>query len=194
MIEADRVHSTPPTNSSAVQEANPRPEARAESGHAFPCQPAIAAPKNETRTGESANRFDGVCRRSVLAALALLPAALPVASLAAPADPIFELIETHRGAVIAWNAALTLQQRLEEAGDWDAADAVAEKPCHDANGAFLALVAEPAITRAGLVAKLAYFQELLVDHETNWTVDECVVPSLLINSFAASLKNIGVLA
>jgi hypothetical protein len=106
-------------------------------------------------------------------------------------DPVFDLIEAHRAAFAAWMAALALQARLERAGDRDAANEVAENPCHEANEAFQALVGASATTMPGLRAKVAYFEDLLADHETNWMLDECASPSVLINSFAVSLENIG---
>jgi hypothetical protein len=48
MIEADRVLSTPPLNSSSIQEANPPPEARAESVDSFSHQPGIGSQKAKT--------------------------------------------------------------------------------------------------------------------------------------------------
>jgi hypothetical protein len=53
MIEADSVLSTPPLNSSSIQEASPPPEARAESLDSFSHQPAIRQPESRTLTSES---------------------------------------------------------------------------------------------------------------------------------------------
>lgn len=122
-----------------------------------------------------------------------MPVALPAAA-AISADPIFQLIEAHRAAFAAWMVALTLQNRLEQTDDRKAAWEVVEKPGLDANDAFDALVTEPATTMPGLVAKLAYLQELWVDDETGWLIDDCVHPTDLINSFAASVRIIGGLA
>jgi len=58
----------------------------------------------------------------------------------------------------------------------------------------VALVVEPATTRSGLIAKLACFQELSAGHETKWMVEDRVEAFVLIDSFATSLQNIGVLA
>jgi len=69
-----------------------------------------------------------------------------------------------------------------------------EWACHAANDAFDALVVAPTTTRPALLAKLAYFQELSADHETEWMIDERVCPSALIDSIVESLQNIGGLA
>ena len=55
-----------------------------------------------------------------------------------------------------------------------------------------AWVAEPATTVQGLVAKLAYFDELAGEFETEWMVYDRPEAAVLIQSFAASLRNIGV--
>jgi hypothetical protein len=107
---------------------------------------------------------------------------------------VFNLIEIHRKAHAAHMTSLNLQNRFERRfgigeGDW-----VAEKPCHDEDDAFVAFVAAPATTLAGLLAKLAYFDELASEHETEWMVCERADASVVIQSFTASLKNIGVLS
>jgi hypothetical protein len=56
----------------------------------------------------------------------------------------------------------------------------------------MALVAAPATTMQGLSAKLAYFDELAGEFETEWMIRERAEAAVLIQSFAASLKNIGV--
>jgi hypothetical protein len=114
--------------------------------------------------------------------------------LAAAVDPVFELIEIHRKAHAAHMAALQLQNRFERRygagqGSW-----VSTKPCHDEDDAFEAFVAEPAATVQGLSAKLAYFDELAGEFETEWMVCDRAEAGVLIQSFAASLKNIGVLS
>jgi len=134
-------------------------------------------------------------RRRLLTVVAggAVAAAIPTAILtAAPAvDPLFDLIEAHRKTHITHMAALELQNRLERRQD-SRADWVATKPCHDEADAFAALIAAPAITPQGLLAKLAYLQHLASEFETEWMIDEQVYPLDLIQSFAASLKNIGV--
>jgi hypothetical protein len=135
-------------------------------------------------------------RRRLLTVVAggAVAAAIPTAALsAAPAiDPVSGLIEAHRNAHAAQLAAIGELNRLEKIhgpghGNW-----ITEKPCHDANEAFDALVAAPATTLPGLIAKLDYLQELSGEFETEWMISECIETSDLIESFAVSIKNIGV--
>ena len=161
MTQADRVHSTPPTNTSANN---------------------LPGPVDPTR-----RRLLTVAAGGAVAAVA----GIPTAAQASPADPIYAAIEAHRNAHIAHLAAIKELGRFEEDGDSDH-DWITEKPCHEAFHTFEAFVVEPAITPQGLVAKLAYLQHLASEFETEWMIEECVVPLDLINSFAASLENIGV--
>jgi len=131
-----------------------------------------------------------------IAAGGAVAAAIPTATLAGiPAiDPMFDLIEAHRKAHAAHMASLELQNRFERRygagqGSW-----VSTKPCHDEDDAFVAFVAAPATTVPGLLAKLDYFEELASEDETEWMTRERAEPDVLIQSFAASLKNIGVLS
>jgi hypothetical protein len=73
-------------------------------------------------------------------------------------------------------------------GSW-----VSTKPSHDEDDAFMAFVAEPATTVQGLFAKLAYFDELAGEFETEWMVRERAEAAVLIQSFAASIRSILVL-
>ena len=165
----------------------------AESVHSFSLQPAIAQPESGNLTSESGKAASGLSRRTMLGALAALPAALPAA--AEPlSDPVFALIEAHRAAHIAHGDALVVQDRLEKTGNIEEAWRVSENPCCVENDAFDALVAAPATTRPGLLAQLAYFQKLAADDETDWMFDDRIQARVLIDSFAASLKNIGVLS
>jgi hypothetical protein len=166
---------------------------RAESVDSFSLQPAIGQRENGNRVSESRKPAEGLSRRVVLAGVASV-VALPIVS-AAPivADPVLDLIDTHRKTHIAHMAALKLQARLEREND-NRADWVAEKPCHDEADAFAAFIAAPANTPEGLHAKLAYLQELASEFETEWMIDELMYPLGLIQSFAASLENIGVRA
>jgi hypothetical protein len=145
-----------------------------------------------------ADHSDTTRRRFLTSAAgAAATGAIPTALLtAAPAvDPVFELIGAHRKAHAAHMAALELQDRFERRygyggggrGSW-----VSTQPCHDENEAFEAFVAEPAATMRGLSAKLAYFEELAGEFETEWMVYDRAEAAVLIQSFAASLKNIGV--
>jgi len=82
MTQADSVLSTPPINTSPIQEANPPPEARAESVDSFSLQPGIGQPESQKLTSESGKVAEGLSRRLLLAGLALLPAGLPAAGTA----------------------------------------------------------------------------------------------------------------
>jgi hypothetical protein len=162
MTQADSVHSTPPTNTSA------RHSRRSILG-------AIAG---------SAAAAGGIAGLNPVIA-----AALPID---AATDSVFELIDTHRKAHAAHMASLELQNRFERRygvghGSW-----ISTQPCHDEDDAFVAFVAAPATTVPGLLAKLDYFEELASEDETEWMTRERAEPDVLIQSFAASLKNIGV--
>jgi hypothetical protein len=105
-------------------------------------------------------------------------------------DPVFGLIEAHRKAHAAHVASLELQNRFERRygsgqGSW-----ISTKPCHDEDDAFEAFVAAPATTIQGLRAKMAYFEELASEFETEWMVYDRVACPALIESFTASLANI----
>ena len=158
MIEAERVHSTPPLNLS---------------------------PK-------SAN---GLSRRNMLGALAVLPVALPAAVAAAEPDPIFATIDAHRRARAAHLTAIEELNRLEKiygVADWGF---TTDRPCHDDNATFEILLGAAASTLPGLLAKLAYLREIADSDDAAWMLDECESGSLrLIDSLAASLRNAGVLA
>jgi hypothetical protein len=125
-----------------------------------------------------------------VAAGATALAVAPARAAAPAADPIYAAIAVHRKAHIAHMASLELQARFERRygigkGNW-----VSTKPCHDEDDAFMAFVAEPATTAQGLFAKLAYFDELAGEFETEWMIRERAEAAVLIQSFAASLKNI----
>jgi len=105
---------------------------------------------------------------------------------------VFVLIDAHRRACKKHLVALDEANRLELVGaDW--AD-ITEKPCHDENDAFEILLAAPATTIAGLAAKLSYLRAIAEGKEA-WMLDEREGAALiLLDSFTASLRNIGVLA
>jgi hypothetical protein len=60
---------------------------RAESVHAFSPQPAIGQPESQTLTSDSPKPAEGLSRRNLLSALAVLPAGLPVLPVAAASNP-----------------------------------------------------------------------------------------------------------
>jgi hypothetical protein len=88
-----------------------------------------------------------------------------------------------------------VQDRFERRfGVDDRSDEISERACNAEYDAFEALVAGVATTRPGLLAWLAYLQELDSAFETEWMiVDRLFVPNL-IKSFVASLENVGVQA
>jgi hypothetical protein len=190
MIEADRVHSTPPLNSSSVLNDSPRPEAPSESVDSFFQPTAIGQPESGNLASDSRKPAKGLSRRAALAGLAVLSAAVPAALPAAAAapDPVFALIEAHKVATAAHEASIYEADRLKDL-------ALCEKPCLDDNLAFEALLDAPSTTLPGLVAKLAYLRTYAADGEQAWMLDEREGGSLaLIDSIIASLKNVGVLS
>lgn len=125
MIEADRVHSTPPLNSS------PKPA-------------------------------EGLSRRNMLGALAMLPAVLPAATAAATsADPIFAMIEAKRAADLAHGDAITMQDRADTQFGFDSdeafeADERCEAACHAAHDAAWKVATTVPTTLAGVAAILRF--------------------------------------
>lgn len=117
------------------------------------------------------NTSVSLSRRNMLAGLAALPAAGPAIATAA-VDPLFDLIDAHRVAQVAHLAAIHEAGRLEGLHGGYYGDITA-KPCDDENDAWAALLETAAITL--------------------WMLDDRVA-LLLLDSFAASLKNIGVLS
>jgi hypothetical protein len=61
---------------------------------------------------------------------------------------------------------------------------------HDENDAFEALVAAPATTLPGLLAKLDYLEELSSEFETEWMMEERADAGALCRSFAESIANL----
>jgi hypothetical protein len=112
-------------------------------------------------------------------------------------DPIFAAIDAHRKANAAHEAACEELQRLERVqgatAAWANLNGMTEKPCHDENDAFAALVAAPSTTMPGLIAKLAYLQDLAHELETAWMFeDRQEIALALIESFAVSISNLSV--
>jgi hypothetical protein len=117
-----------------------------------------------------------------------IPQAVTVPSIAPSADPVFGLIEAHRKADRDFDAALDEQARLERIDDKDA-DSVSEAPCHAAFNAFDVLLAAPAVTLPGIIAKLAYLQDIA--KRDAWMFNDRPGSAiLLIESFAASIANV----
>jgi hypothetical protein len=161
MTQADRVFSTPPTNTSAINPVDPTRRGFI----------AVAAGASIISVGS-------------LAAVAAMPIAGALPTTAA-ADPIYAAIDAHRNANAVHLAALKAAEGLT---DWG----ITEQPCHDENDAFEVLIGAPATTLGGLRAKLEYLR-VIAEGEEAWMLDEREGTALnLIDSFAASLKNIGV--
>jgi hypothetical protein len=174
MTQADRVF-TPPIRTSAID------------------HPMMFPPRDPTRRRFLAvAAVASVVSAGTLAAAAArdpsVPAAVTVPRDSTP-DPVFGLIETHRKADRDFDAALDEQSRLERIGDEAAADLVGEAPCHAAFDAFDALLAAGATTLPGLVAKLAYLQDIA--ERDAWMFDDRTgCARRLIEGFAASIANV----
>jgi hypothetical protein len=137
MTQADRVHSTPPLNSSSIQRLS---------------------------------------RRHMLGALAVLPAALPAAA-AAPADPIFAVIDRHRELSVHFTAAVDVSARLEDGPEFEAADAIADQRCRVLLDHADTLIRSQPTTMAGALALMRYVASLEewqmpADRRENWEIAE----------------------
>jgi hypothetical protein len=175
MTQADSVLSTPPTNTSAID------------------HPMMFPPRDPTR-----RRFlavaavaSAVGAGSLAAAAAMdpsVPAAMTTPRHSRP-DPMFGMIEAHRMASAAHGIALVEQARLEQIGDLDAAWSISEQRCHDEFGAFDALLSAAATTVPGILAQLAYLQEIA--KQDAWMLeDRDDSATRLIEGFAASIANV----
>ena len=152
--------------------------------------PPINTPVDTTR-----RRF--LSQAAVAAASgAALCVALPLPVSAGDAervpDPIYAAIELHRRTHVAHMESLALQSRLERKHGIGKCGWVSEKPCHEEDNAFDALVTASATTLPGLIAWLDYLQELASEFETEWMMYDRTPAAVLVDSFVASLKNVGV--
>jgi len=168
MIQADRVLSTPPTNT------------------------PVDTKRRRFLTVAAIGSMVGA---GSLAFAAAAPNDLPKAVTVPPAvaiaehDPVFGLIDAHRKADRDHEAALDDQDRLERIGDDAAADIASEASCHAAFKAFDVLLAAAATTLPGIVAKLAYLQEIA--HRDAWMLTDRPDAAIhLLESFAASVANV----
>jgi hypothetical protein len=175
MLQADSVLSTPPTNTSKIDHTMMFPP-RDPTRRRFLAVAAVAS----------------VVSAGTLAAAAAMdpsvPAAVTMPRRSNP-DPVFGLIEAHRRASAAHGIALGEQSRLEQIGDLDAAWSIFEQPCHDEFNAFDALLSAEAITVPGIVAQLAYLQEIAEHNAWMFSDREDSAPRLL-KGFAASIANV----
>jgi hypothetical protein len=174
MTQADRVLSTPPTNTSAID------------------HPMFPPSRRRFLTIAAGASFVGAGSLAAATMAPNVPQAVTVPSIASsPAlpDPVFGLIEAHRKADRDFEAALDEQNRLELIGDEAAADLVGEAPCHAAFKAFDALLSAAATTVPGIVAQLAYLQEIAERNAWMFNDREDSAPRLL-KGFAASIANV----
>jgi hypothetical protein len=131
-------------------------------------------------------------RRRFLSASAGLVAVGASLTLATPPagaseDPIFGLIEAHRKASAAHDAALVEQNRLEQIGDPEA-DWITEAPCHAAMDAFHDLIETPPKTLAGLQAWSRYLEE--IGNVEAWMFEE--EGPTLVRTLAEALEGLAV--
>jgi hypothetical protein len=132
---------------------------RAESVDSFSHQPAIGHPVRGAPISESGKPVEGLSRRNLLGALAVLPVALPTA-VAAP-DPIFALIAAKQAADIAHGNAIDVQDDADARYGHDSeqaweADEACEEACHRAMDAAWQLAITAPTTLAGVVAMLRF--------------------------------------
>src|SRR5258705_11112202 len=168
MIQADRVLSTPPTNT------------------------PVDTTRRRFLTVAAIGSMVGA---GSLAFAAAAPNDLPKAVTVPPAvaiaehDPVFGLIDAHRKADRDHEAALDDQDRLERIGDDAAADIASEASCHAAFKAFDVLLAAAATTLPGIVAKLAYLQDI-ANRDAWMFTDRPDAAIHLLEGFAASIANV----
>jgi hypothetical protein len=149
-----------------------------------------STPPTNTPIDTTRRRFLTVAAGASVASVGTLAvAAMPAAgsdSAACAVDPIDAAIERYKDASAAHTAALDELARLEKCDpDWDHGW-ITEQPCHDEFAAFDALLAAAATTLPGLLAKLAYLQDI-AEHNA-WLFDNRQgATGLLIESFAASI-------
>jgi hypothetical protein len=157
MAQAKRVHSTPPTNT------------------------PIDMKRRRFLTVAAAASVVSV---GTLAVAAISTAAMPAA---VTTDPVYAAIERYKEAAAAHEAALQELDRLERIDpDWDHGW-ITERPCHDEFNAFDALLEAAALTLPGLLAKLAYLQDI-VGREAWLFEDHQGTAIRLIESFAGSIS------
>ena len=167
MTQADSVLSTPPTNT------------------------PVDTTRRRFLTVAAGASFVGVGSLAAAAMAPSVPAAVTILRTCATVahDPVFGLIEAHRRADRDFDAALDEQSRLERIGEWAAADLVGEAPCHAAFHGFDVLLAAPAATLPGIVAKLAYLQDIAKRNAWMFT-DRPNAAIVLLEGFAASIANV----
>jgi len=170
MAQADRVLSTPPTNT-PVDTTRRR----------FLAVAAFAS-------AAGASGLAAAAMASNVPAAVTVPLAPATAESTALPDPIFGLIEAHKKADRDHEAALDEQEHLERIGD-RAADWIGEATCHASFNAFEVLLAAPATTLPGIRAKLAYLQDI-ANRDAWMLTDHPDAAILLLEGFVASVTNV----
>jgi hypothetical protein len=135
MDQANRVLSTPPTNT-------PISQADVTSRRRFLSQAA------------------GVAAGGTVLALATMPPASASTAPASMPDPVFALIEAHKDSYAAVGAAYTEMSRLESLGDWDSDGGTGAADTDEWN-ALADLVEVTPTTLAGVIASITYAAELM---------------------------------
>ena len=103
-------------------------------------------------------------------------------------DPMFGMIEAHRKADRDHESALDEQER-QRIGDHAAANLAGEASCHPAFKAFDALLSAAATTVPGILAQLAYLQEI-AKRDAWMFSDRADSAPRLIEGFSASIANV----
>jgi hypothetical protein len=81
----------------------------------FCLNPTSGGQESEKRISESRKPVEGLCRRSLLAGLAILPAGLPTIVVASDStDPIFAVIAQHRQAVAAHDTVTDVRAAFDD--------------------------------------------------------------------------------
>jgi hypothetical protein len=150
-------------------------------------------PKEPVKPARRKSAFTGIRVKATVHQLSC-KASPPPSTITVSIDPVLDLIDAHRKAHAAHMASLKLLNRLERKyGVASGMGWLTTQPCNDENDAFEELVAAPATTMSGLLAKLAYLQELAREFETAWMFEDRQGTALaLIESFSISISNISV--
>jgi hypothetical protein len=144
MTQADRVLSTPPTNSPIAQ-------------------------VDATTRRRFLSQTAGIAAGGAVLALATISPAAAAAAPAGTLDPVFGLIQAHRSAQATYLVALAEQTRLEEL-DVPKAYLISDAPCGAQIDAFNDLVGTAPTTVAGLQAWASYLGEFM--NAEDWLFEE----------------------
>ncbi|KJC37713.1 hypothetical protein UP06_30365 [Bradyrhizobium sp. LTSP857] len=132
---------------------------RAESVDSFSSHPATGQPEPGKRISESRKPAEGLSRRTMLGALAVLPVALPAA--AAVPDPVFAAIERYNALSAEYTAAVDWRAPMEEDNpDLFEAEDEASRTCAALYEQMGLLFSYRPATIAGVAALLNYISTL----------------------------------